>query len=161
MPAIAAVKTNEVEDFVRELDAAIGKAANQIQGAELKISEVAVDINTTLEKGVGVGEVDLKIVKFGAKVSKEKVRTVTVTFAPAPPKPAFLSDHIDEELIKSLEVIQAAVSGIGKQFTLSSAAVEIGLKKTIEGKLQIILGGEGSKADTHTAKLKFEPATKN
>ena len=157
MPATAMVSTNEVEEFVQELESAIVKAAGRIEKSSLRIAKVTVEIKAALVKTVG-GEFDIKIVTVGGTISSEQTRTVTVTFVPAATK-GLLDAEIDEELVNSLAIIQAAVSGIGKELTLSSADVEIGVTRTLEGKLKVFFGGEISKEKSHTATLEFEPAT--
>jgi len=150
--------SSEVEQFVRELGSAIAEAGTHIQGANLRVTEVAFEIKTTAVKNLH-GELDLKVVKAGFSLQGQKVSTVGVTFAPATAE-GFVDAGPDRELVRTLASIEAAVSGMGRQFTLSSAVVEIGILKTVEGKLQVLLGGDVSRADVHTARLKFEPAAR-
>jgi hypothetical protein len=148
--------TSDVEEFVRELNAAMVAAEGRIRGANLKISEVSVQIKVEVGRKIG-GEIQIfKVVKIGAAVKKEDLSTVTVTFVPDPAK-AIEDFAIDDSLLAALETIEAVVSGMDQQLKMSSATVEIGVGRTPEGKLQIFVGGELSRTDTHVATLKFGP----
>ena len=148
--------SDEVKTIVADLEAAIVSAGGRIGEAGLRVSEVDVDIKTTLERKVS-GEIDLKILKVGGGLTTENVNTVSISFTPREVTPF---DRFEGEIVDALVLIQSAVATLEKTFTLSSASVEIAFTRTIEGKLELVLGGEGSRSGSHTATIKLKPAKK-
>ena len=148
--------SDEVKTIVADLEAAIVSAGGRIGEAGLRVSEVDVDIKTTLERKVN-GEIDLKILKVGGGLTTENVNTVSISFTPREVTPF---DRFEGEIVDALVLIQSAVATLEKTFTLSSASVEIAFTRTIEGKLELVLGGEGSRSGSHTATIKLKPAKK-
>jgi hypothetical protein len=143
----------EIEKVLADLQAAIAEASGQIGDIGLKISEVEVDIKTTLHRRGGA-EFDLKVVEFGGGVASEHVRTVSVIFAPEEAVPAA---GFEQEIVGALKVIETAISSLEQRFSLSSAVAEIAFTTTVDGKISLVVGGEASRAETHTAKLKLTP----
>lgn len=141
----------ELDELIRDLQAAITAATGRLGAVGLRVDEVEVDVKTALTRRAG-GELDLKVVKLGGGLGSERAVTVSVAFKPSPVTTAA---GVEGEVIDALEVIEGAVAAIGDRFALSTAVVELDFATTTDGKLAVVVAGEASRTETHTARLKL------
>lgn len=145
--------SEEVRAVIRDLQAAVAQSTGRIGELGMRVTELGVDLETVLEKKAS-GEIDLKLVKLGGGGGVKDTTTISLTMEPSD---AVGAAYVDDELTNALAVIEAAIAVLDADYVLSEATVEVAFETTMEGKISLVLGGEASRAKTHTAKVTFKP----
>ena len=143
---------DDIEDLISQVDQAIIAAAGRLADMKLRVSQVELSVKVQFDKKVG-GEIDLKVIKLGTVISSSDISTITVAFKP---KSVVTAAAFEDEFISALEVVQRALGELDGKFDFTSAKVEIVFEVSADGKISIIVGGEGSHSVTHTATLTLD-----
>lgn len=143
---------DEIDDLISQVDQAINAAAGRLADMKLRVSQAELSVKIQFDKKAG-GEIDLKVVKLGAGVSSSDTSTITVSFKP---KSVATAAALESEFISALEIIQRALGELDGKFDFTSAKVGIAFEVSVDGKISVIVGGEGSHSVTHTATLMLD-----
>ncbi len=142
-----------LDQFLDELDAAITTASGRLSELQLRVDTVEVTVLTEFTKKVD-GGLELKVLTFGGAAGRETANEVAVVFRPRGLVPAAT---LESELIDGIEVIEEAVNGLTDGFAIMEASVQLSFVTTREGRFKLVIGGEGSKTASHSAKLNLVP----
>ena len=145
--------SDEVRTVIAQLQAAVAQSAGRTTALGMRITELGVDLSTTMERSAS-GEIDLKLVKVGGGGSVRDASTVSLTMEPSDTVSA---STIEDELTEALTVIEAAIAALDAEFVLTGATVEVAFEATVNGGISLVIGGAASRERSHVARVTFTP----
>lgn len=143
--------TDEVRTVITQLQAALAQSSGRFSGLGLRVTELGVDLITTLERSAS-GEIDLKLIKIGGSGSIKDTSTLSLTMEPADVVSAAV---MQDELSEALTVIEAAIAALDADFVLTEATVKVAFETTMDGRISLVVGGSASRERSHVARVTF------
>lgn len=146
--------------FIQHVKSALNSAADQLQEEGLGITQVDLDLQTTVTKEGGA-EFSVKLVSLDASREEADVSTISLTLVPrpAPRRDADLLEVPDElrDAIAAIAYASREASATAPSMALKAATVTLAVGMTTEGKVSVVLKGSHSRENLHTLRISLEP----
>ncbi|MGN6472060.1 MAG: trypco2 family protein [Mycobacteriales bacterium] len=146
--------------FIRDVKTALNVAADQLQDAQLTITQVDLELQTTVTT-TGGAEISVKLLSLDASREEEVVDTISLTLVPRPaPRRDDLVEPMSDELSNAITLIAAACSEASSSppaMDLRAATVALSVGMTREGKVSVVLTGSRERENSHTLRLSLAP----
>ncbi|TVR59411.1 MAG: hypothetical protein EA422_15100 [Gemmatimonadales bacterium] len=155
--AASSSSAGPLPELIRQVKQAIEQAEARLPDAALTVTQVVVEVKTTLEKKVGAGG---KIrwlpipIELSAAATRARTQVITVKLEPEP-QPVLMGEVADE-LADAIFAVHAGVEEARRRpphFRLAEATVKLEIGTTREGKIKVLAGAEADGATTHTVTL--------
>jgi Trypsin-co-occurring domain 2 len=151
-------------DLVHKIEQALAIVASRTEekklGLTLQKAELHLKVSTKKDMKAG-GKIDWGV-SIDLSTAKEWSRAHTIVLSLIPKAKIELGKSESEELAETIFEAASAMSQIREKvagnFNASEASVSIDIEETTDGKIQIVAGGGGKWANSHTIKLTFRPS---
>lgn len=145
-----------VRDLVRDVKKAIQHVQEQLDEHDLIISNVDLEIKTTLTRSGG-GEFKLSIIPLdlSGHYTETDIQTIKLSMVPRESAVELLGS-VQDELAKAINIIGATIEEAASSepvFDLSETTITLNFGVTTDGKISIIASAGGERERTHTVQL--------
>jgi hypothetical protein len=143
--------------MVRDVKAAILRAADDLKQEGLTVSNVSLEIKAVAVKTAEAG-LKIKVLDLSADYKREKTQTITLSMTPTDAVEPFAP--VAEELEEAIAVISRAASEAAAgppMFDLDQADIALEVGVTKDGEVKVFVGGAGEWQTTHTLTLTLRP----
>jgi hypothetical protein len=148
--------------LISDVKTALTNAAPVLDANHLRIENVKLDLEATLELNGGVKFTLFKILTFEAKHTHTETQTITVKLKPPEVKAENLEDAtIQDKLTQAIVVIAAAAKEAAAsppELVLDEAEVALEVAITNEGSIEVFAEGSAKEGNMHTLTIGLKSA---
>lgn len=152
-----ATPAGSLPELIQQVKRALEQAEARLPDAALSVTQLVVEVKTTLEKTVGAGGKVRWLpvpIELSAAATHSRTQVITVKLEPEP-QPVLMGEVADD-LADAILAVKAGVEEARRRpphFRLTEATVKLEIGTTREGKVRVLAGAEAEGASTHVITL--------